>query len=96
MRRRSTEALNSRKILDRLHEWESIRFSQKPRSMMLLFIVILNVFLLLSAAWVISAVAMPGGEHLSFFTAVYNTITMILDAGCIQALILDPGQTNLF
>ena len=58
-------------ILNRFHEWSSIRFNQKPRSMMLLIIIFLNVVVLLVSAWVISAVALPGNRHMGFFTAVY-------------------------
>lgn len=83
-------------ILSRFHEWSSIRFNQKPRSMMLLIIILLNVVVLLVSAWVISAVALPGNRHMGFFTAVYNTITMILDAGRIESIIENPGTTNLF
>ena len=83
-----------RSVLDRLHEWESTRFSQKPHSMMLTLILCVNVILVLLSAWVISAVAMHGNENTSFFAAVYNTFTMILDAGCIESVISDPGSAN--
>jgi len=95
MPRRSSDPIRRAGILARLHEWESIRFNQKPRSMMLLFIIILNVILLLVSSWIISAFALPGNTHMGFFTAVYNTITMILDAGRIESVIRDPGSTNL-
>lgn len=85
-----------RRLLDRLHEWESVRFSRKPHSMMLLLILIVNVILVLLAAWVISAFAIRGNANTGFFTAVYNTFTMILDAGCIQSVISDPGSANIF
>lgn len=85
-----------RRLLDRLHEWESVRFSRKPRSMMLLLILIVNVILVLLAAWVISAFAIRGNANTGFFTAVYNTFTMILDAGCISSVIADPGSANIF
>ena len=85
-----------RSVLDRLHEWESTRFSQKPHSMMLTLILCVNVILVLLSAWVISAVAMHGNENTSFFAAVYNTFTMILDAGCIESVISDPGSANIF
>ena len=84
------------RILDILHEWESITFSQKPRRMMLILIGIVNIILLLISAWIISAFAMPGNEKMGFFPAVYNTLTMILDAGCIESIIADPGSANLF
>ena len=66
-----------------MREWTSIEFSQKPRRMVLLLIGLVNLLLILIAAWVISAFAMPGNEKMGFFAAVYNTLTMILDAGCI-------------
>ena len=96
MRRHRSEQTLPGKMLKSLHEWESIRFSRKPHSMMLLIILLVNVILLLLSAWVISAVAIRGNENTGFFTAVYNTFTMILDAGCIESVISDPGSTNLF
>ncbi len=83
-------------IWDALHEWASITFSQKPRRMMLLLIGVVNILLVLVSAWVISAFAMPGNQGMGFFPAVYNTLTMILDAGCIESIISDPGSANLF
>ena len=89
------ETNNRRSLLSTLHEWESFRFSQKPRSMMLVIILIVNVFVVLFASWVISRFALPGNTRMGFFTAVYNTFTMILDAGCISSVISDPGNANL-
>ena len=79
-----------------MREWTSIEFSQKPRRMVLLLIGLVNLLLILIAAWVISAFAMPGNEKMGFFAAVYNTLTMILDAGCIESIIADPSSANLF
>ncbi len=83
-----------RKILDALYEWESIRFSRKPHSMMLIIILFVNILVVLFAAWIISLVT-TSGENKDFFTAVYNTFTMILDAGCIQSVIKDLAATNV-
>ena len=88
--------LSSNKAWTSINEWGSVRFSQKPRSMILIFILLMNIILLLVSAWIISRVAIPGNENMGFFTAVYNTITMVLDAGCIESIISDPGNTNLF
>lgn len=85
-----------RYIVSAIREWESISFSQKPRKMMLWIIGIINFLLLLVAAWVISRFAIPGNGRMGFFTAVYNTFMMILDAGCIENIIINPGSTNLF
>ena len=96
MRANRSENSLPRRVLDNLHEWESIRFSRKPHSIMLIGILLINVIMVLLSAWVISAVAMRGNENTSFFTAVYNTFTMILDAGCIEEVISDPTQANIF
>lgn len=85
-----------RRTLNFLHEWESFRFSRKPHSMMLMLILYVNVLLVLLAAWIISAFAVPGNENTGFFTAVYHTFTMILDAGCISDVITDLSGANLF
>ncbi len=85
-----------RRTLNFLHEWESFRFSRKPHSMMLMVILFVNVLLVLLAAWIISAFAVPGNENTGFFTAVYHTFTMILDAGCIESVITDLSGANLF
>ena len=42
-----------RRILDALHEWESVFFSRKPHHMMLLLILLVNVIVVLLAAWVV-------------------------------------------
>ena len=83
-------------IITAVREWGSISFSQKPRRMMLWLIGLTNLMLVLVAAWVISRFALPGNVRMGFFTAVYNTFMMILDAGCIESIISDPGSTNLF
>jgi len=95
MRKDQNKPAAPRRWLNALHEWESFRFSRKPHSMMLAIILILNILLVLVAAWIISAFAMHGNERMGFFTAVYNTFTMILDAGCIESVISDPGSTNI-
>ena len=89
-------AVRQKKLLNFLHEWESVRFSQKPHKMMLFFILIFNILLVLLSAWVISAFAIHGNKNINFFAAVYNTFTMILDAGCIESVISDPSSTNIF
>ena len=96
MSRKRTETKVPRTLLEALHEWESVRFSRKPHSMMLLLILIVNVLLVLLAAWVISTLISPDNESAGFFTAVYHTFTMILDAGCINDIITNLPGANLF
>ena len=62
----------------------------------MLAICIINLVLLLLAAWVISAFAIHDNVERGFFTSVYKTFTMILDAGCIESIVTDPGSTNIF
>ena len=83
-------------IVAAIREWQSISFSQKPRRMILWLIALINILLVLVAAWIISRFALPGNERLDFFRSVYNTFMMILDAGCIEAIVSDPGSTNIF
>ena len=96
MRVNNKELPFPRRVINSLNEWGSVSFSRKPHHMMLTLILFVNVILILLAAWVISAVAVKGNEGMGFFTAVYNTFTMILDAGCIESVITDPGSANLF
>ena len=84
------------RIWDSFREWTSIRYNRKPRAMTLNVIFLVNVALVLLSAWVISRFALPGTGRIGFFAAVYNTLTMMMDAGCIEAIIEDPAGTNLF
>lgn len=96
MKRPMLKHYKPHQIITALREWESISFSRKPRRMMLWLIGLTNLLLVLVAAWIISKFAMPGNGGMGFFAAVYNTFTMILDAGCIESIISDPGSTNIF
>ena len=62
----------------------------------MLAICLINIILILLAAWVISAFAIHDNVQRGFFTSVYQTFTMMLDAGCIEAIVTDPGNTNVF
>jgi len=79
-----------------MREWLYLKYSQKPRRTIMLAICVINLILILLAAWIISAFAIHDNVQRGFFTSVYQTFTMILDAGCIEAIVTDPGQTNVF
>ena len=57
--------------------------------MVLLVILLFNVLFFLFSAVVISNLSLSGTEKMSFFEAAFCTITMILDAGCIQFVVAD-------
>ena len=79
----------------KLRQWFSIQLVKNPGRVILGVILLFNiVFFLLSAA-VISAMSLTGTEHMSFIEAAFCTLTMILDAGCIQFVIADIGEAGV-
>lgn len=54
-----------------------------------------NIVFFLVSAIIISNTSLFGTEHMSFIEAAFCTVTMILDAGCIQFVISDIGQAGV-
>ena len=82
-------------ILHKIREWLSIQLAKKPGRMVLVGIVIFNVVFFIVAAAIISALSLSGTEKMSFIEAGYYTITMILDAGCIDSVVQDIGTSGV-
>lgn len=61
----------------------------------LIAILLLNLVLFAIAAFVISWLAPESLSHSGFWESVYYTITMILDAGCIDNVIADIGEASV-
>ena len=81
---------------NKFNEWWSTERAKNPGKVILGVILLFNiVFFLLSAA-VISALSLEGTEHMGFVEAAFCTLTMILDAGCIQFVIADIGESGVF
>ena len=78
-----------------LREKISVFVAKKPRRAVLLAIFAFNVVLILVAATIISSLSLDGTEHMSFIKAAFCTITMILDAGCIQFVVSDIGASGV-
>ncbi len=78
-----------------LREKISIFVAKKPRRAVLLAIFAFNVLLVLVSATIISSLSLDGTEHMSFIKAAFCTITMILDAGCIQFVVSDIGASGV-
>ena len=76
----------------RFKEWLSIKKSQHPGQIVLFSILVFNLLFFLIGALVIMIFA--GNNNMSFFEALYCTITMILDAGCIEAVVGDIGAAG--
>jgi len=66
----------------------------KPRHVVLLIILLLNIILISGAALVISLLA-PADIEGGFWPSIFYTISMILDAGCVQYVVADIGQTSV-
>ena len=76
----------------RFNEWFSIKVSQQPGQVVLFAILVFNLVFFLVGAMVIMILA--GQNEMSFFEALYCTVTMILDAGCIEAVVGDVGAAG--
>ena len=73
-------------------EWLSIKVSQDPGQIVLFAILLFNLVFFLIAALLIMLLA--GKTGMTFFEALYCTITMVLDAGCIEAVVGDIGAAG--
>ena len=76
----------------RFREWFSIKVSQDPGQVVLFAILVFNIIFFLIAAMLIMLLA--GKTGMTFFEALYCTITMVLDAGCIEAVVGDVGAAG--
>ncbi|MCF0228182.1 MAG: hypothetical protein HUJ76_00640 [Parasporobacterium sp.] len=68
---------------------------KKPNIVILLVILLFNICWFFFSAALISAMAPSSLAHRGFWDSVYYTITMILDAGCIEYVIADIGAVSV-
>lgn len=80
----------------KFNEWWSIERAKNPGKVILGVILLFNIAFFLISAAVISALSLDGTEHMGFVEAAFCTLTMILDAGCIQFVIADIGESGVF
>lgn len=80
----------------KLQQWWSIQRAKNPGSMVLGMILLFNILFFLISATVISALDLDGTEGMDILHAAFCTLTMILDAGCIQFVITDIGKSGVF
>lgn len=79
----------------RIKEWFSIQLVKRPGTMVLAAILLFNIVFFLLAALIISSLSLDGTEKMGFVEAAVCTITMILDAGCIQFVVEDIGKAGI-
>ena len=69
----------------KFREWLSIQVAKHPKRVVLVLIILFNVLFITASAALISSLSLHGTEKMNFFHAAYYTVTMILDAGCIES-----------
>lgn len=74
-----------------IKEWMSYQLEKYPGRVVLAIILLFNVIFILISTCIIKSFALSGTEHMNFLQAAVTTISMILDAGCIQFVIGDIG-----
>lgn len=79
----------------KLREWMNVQSVKNPEKLVLGAILLFNIAFFLIASAVISGLSLSGTERMGFFEAAFCTITMILDAGCIQFVVEDIGAAGV-
>lgn len=79
----------------KIREWLSIQLVKNPGRVVLFSILLFNIIFFIISALIISNLSLSGTEKMGFFEAAFYTVTMILDAGCIQFVIADIGQAGI-
>ena len=79
----------------KIREWLSVQIAKNPGRIVLVAILLFNVAFFFVSAVVISNLSLAGTEQMDFLEAAFCTVTMILDAGCIQFVVADIGQTGV-
>lgn len=81
--------------MKKIKEKISLLVAKDPKQMILLAILGFNILFLLISAGIISIFAPSNIPNHGFWASVFYTITMILDAGCIQFVVEDVGQAGV-
>lgn len=76
-------------------EWISVQIAKYPGRVVLSAILLFNLLFLLLSTVIISNFSLDGTEDMGFFRAAVCTVTMILDAGCIQFVVEDIGTAGV-
>lgn len=79
----------------RIKERISLFTVKQPSLTILIAIFVLNLVLFAVAAGIISWLAPNSLVHSGFWASVFYTICMVLDAGCIEYVIADIGQSSV-
>ena len=80
-----------RKIKERI----SVFVVKNPARAILIAILLLNLLLFFIAAAVISSLAPKSLQYNGFWPSLFYTVSMVLDAGCVQYVIADIGEASV-
>lgn len=81
--------------MKKIKEWLNIQYVKNPGQTMLCAILLFNILFFILSSLIISGLSLTGTEKMGFFEAAFCTITMILDAGCIQFVVSDIGTAGV-
>ena len=81
-------------MIQKIREKINIYMVKQPHKVVLMFILLLNILLFTASAFVISVLA-PDDIQGGFWASVFYTISMILDAGCVQYVVADIGSASV-
>lgn len=73
----------------------SVRIAKNPGGFILTVILLFNLCFFMVAAAVISQLAPSTVQYRGFWASVFYTISMVLDAGCIQLVVEDVGNSGV-
>lgn len=79
----------------KIEGWLTVQIAKNPGRVVLATILLFNIVFFFIAALIISNLSLSGTERMGFLQAAFCTITMILDAGCIQFVIEDIGHAGV-
>lgn len=79
----------------KIREWISVFIAKNPARAILLCILILNLVLFITSALIISALAPENVGKAGLGAALFYTVSMVLDAGCVQYVVEDIGQAGV-
>lgn len=78
-----------------LKEWTSIRIAKSPAGVVLIAILLLNLIFFAIAASTLSHLTSDEMQYGGFWPSLYYTIMMVLDPGCVSAVIEDVGTAGI-
>lgn len=82
-------------MFKKIREKFSVLLSRSPGKIVIFTILLINVLFILISALIITSLSLSGTEKMNFIEAMFYTITMILDAGCIEFVVKDIGVAGV-